>query len=265
MPTSYSIWVMNSISKPKIHSGKKLGQHFLKSQRIAQQIVELARIEDERVLEIGAGKGMLTHEIAKGAQSVYAVEIDKNLCNFLKEKDLPNTVVINKNFLDIDLRDYPNSVVIGNIPYYLTTPIIEKLIRQRKFFKRAVLTIQKEYGERILATPGEKSYGSITLYVNYYFSVKKGFIIPAHFFYPRPKVSSMVILLKKRRPFFRLNDQNEFFDFIRGIFCYRRKCLKNCLINYLGYLPDSLNESIIKKRPEDLSLTEFKELYDRIH
>jgi len=240
---------------------KRLGQHFLNSIYIAKKIVHFADVEGETVIEIGAGKGMLTRELAKKARTVYAIEIDPECAIILKEKILNNVEVINTDFLELNLKEYAGSVIVGNIPFSITTKIIEKLVKDREYFQRAFLTIQKEYGERLLAQPGSTGYSSITCYVNYYFNVFKGFVIPPRFFSPAPKVSSIVIGLIHREPPFLLDDEIEFFNFIKGIFRYRRKILKNALINYFGSLPVESFHPILYKRPEQLHLNDFFNLY----
>lgn len=245
-------------------SGRRFGQHFLNSVYIVKKIVKFARIKNAVVIEIGAGKGILTREIAKHAQIVYAIEIDHLCADILAKKNIPNTVIINTDFLNFDLTDYKDCIIVGNIPYYITTKIIEKLVRDRDKFSHAVLTIQKEYGERLLAKPGYAQYSSITCYVNYYFNVARGFNIAPKFFTPAPKVSSMVIGLEHRKPPFLLKNEQEFFEFINGIFRYRRKILKNALLNYLDSLPNFFDNDILKKRPEELELTEYFQLYEKI-
>ncbi|MGQ9534676.1 MAG: 16S rRNA (adenine(1518)-N(6)/adenine(1519)-N(6))-dimethyltransferase RsmA [bacterium] len=245
-------------------SGKKFGQHFLNSVYIVKKIVKFARIKNAVVIEIGAGKGILTREIAKQAQIVYAIEIDHFYADILTKKNIPNTVIINTDFLNFDLTNYKNCIIVGNIPYYITTRIIEKLVRDRDKFLHAVLTIQREYGERLLAKPGNPQYSSITCYVNYYFNVVRGFNIAPNFFTPEPKVSSMVLGFEHRDPPFLLKNEQEFWRFINGIFRYRRKILKNALLNYLNSLPKLVDKDILTKRPEQLELTEYFQLYERV-
>lgn len=244
------------------HYKKRLGQHFLNSNRLAKRIVDFAAIDDDIVLEIGSGKGMLTKQIAEKAKKVYAVEIDKIFAKRLKTMAQTHVIVLNKDFLKLNLHDYDKPVIIGNIPYSITTLILQMLVTQKDYFKRAILTIQKEYGERILAHLGCRQYGSITLYLNYYFSIKKGFVIPAKNFSPRPKVNSVVISLIKKQPPFALKSEEKFFQFIRGIFRYRRKSLKNAIMHYLGKLPDNINIELLKKRPENLSIDDFHYLFN---
>jgi 16S rRNA (adenine1518-N6/adenine1519-N6)-dimethyltransferase len=244
---------------------KRLGQHFLNSTRLAQRIVDFAALDEhDTVLEIGSGKGMLTKQIAEKAQKVYAVEIDKTFAQHLQTMALPHVVILNKNFLTVDLRDYNTPVVIGNIPYSITTPILQMLTNQRNYFKRAILTIQREYGNRILAQVGGRQYGSITLYLNYYFSIQKGFVISARNFSPRPKVSSIVISLIKKQPPFVVKNEEKFFQFVRGVFRYRRKSVKNAIVHYRGKLPDSINVELLGKRPEKLSIDDFYDVFNTI-
>lgn len=243
---------------------KKLGQHFLNSIHIAKKIVNFANVKDEVVVEIGAGKGMLTRELSKHARIVYAIEIDPRYATKLEEKGFLNVEVINTNFLEFDLNKYNGSVVVGNIPYGITTKIIEKLIEARENFKRAVLTIQKEYGERLLAGPGLPQYSSITCYVNYYFTVVRGFSIQAKFFTPQPSVNSLVIGLIHKKPSFPLKDPRGFFEFIKGIFRYRRKTLKNALLNHFGFIPPDIDTALFSKRPEQLELQDFYKLYNLV-
>lgn len=245
-------------------SGKRFGQHFLNSVYIVKKIVKFARIKNGVVIEIGAGKGLLTREIAKQARIVYAIEIDHWYAEILAKKNIPNTKIINIDFLKFDLSNYKDCIIVGNIPYYITTRIIEKLVHDRDKFSHAVLTIQREYGERILAKPGTPQYSSITCYVNYYFNVAKGFNIAPKFFTPKPKVISMVIGLDRRPPPFLLKNEQEFFEFINRIFCYRRKILKNALLNYLNALPNFVDKGILAKRPEQLELSEYFQLYEKI-
>lgn len=243
---------------------RRLGQHFLKNSYIAKKIINFADIRGKSVVEIGAGKGILTRELSKQAKIVFAYEIDSKYATKLKEKNLSNVNIINADFLKCDLSKYAGSVIVGNIPYGITTSIIEKLVRGRKNLIKAVLTIQKEYGERLFAKPASPQYSSITCYVNYYFNVIRGFVIPPKYFSPPPKVSSIVIGLICKEPPFPLKDESDFFNFIKGVFQYRRKTLKNAMLNYLGYKPEDLNCNILSRRPEQLELMDFYRLYNYI-
>ena len=243
---------------------KRFGQHFLNSSRFAAKIVDFAEIENEVVLEIGSGKGILTKSIAERAKKVFAVEIDKSLVEILKKIDLAHVHIINDDFLKLDLRSFSLPVIIGNIPYSITRSIIEKLIKERDHFKRAVLTVQKEYGQRLCAVVGSRHYNAVTLLVNYYFHIHKGFAISSRFFSPQPQVSSVVISLKQKRSVSSIKDEDAFFTFIKGIFRYRRKSLRNAVVHYLHRVPHGIDDDILHKRPEMLTLNDFRHLYDTL-
>ena len=243
------------------HAKKRFSQNFMKGKRIVKKIIDCADIVNETVVEIGAGKGILTKLISAYAKIVYAIELDRGLISTLKELNLNNVKIVNKDFLKLDLREYGKPVVVGNIPYSITTQILDKLAQQREAFKWAVLTIQKEYGARLLAKTGSAEYGPVTLFTGYHFQVKKQFAVPARFFSPQPKVSSVVVRLASRVKPFRLKDEKAFFEMIRGIFCYRRKYLKNALMNYLHNVPQGLDITLLQKRPSELTLRDYYTVY----
>lgn len=267
MPMLQSFFILKKVRLYKMghfHAKKRFSQHFLNSKKLAGKIVDHADIDGETVVEIGAGKGFLTKLISAHATRVYAVELDRELISTLEKLDLPNVSVINDDFLQLDLTSFRKPVIVGNIPYAITTQILEKLARQKKAFKRAILTIQKEYGARLLAKAGFPQYGSITLFVGYHFSVKKLFSISARLFSPQPKVSSMVIKLHGRKSPFSLKDERSFFEMIKGIFCYRRKYIKNALRNCLYEVPQDIDSALLKKRPGDLTLDDYYSIYCRV-
>ncbi len=242
----------------------RFGQHFLNSSRFAARIVDFAGIEDEVVLEIGSGKGILTKSIAERAKKVFAIEIDEKLVEILRKIDLMDVHIINDDFLRLDLRRFRRPVIIGNIPYSITRSIIEKLVAERNHFKRAVVTVQKEYEQRLRASVGSRKYSAVTLLVNYCFNIKKGFAIPARFFSPQPKVSSIVIALIKKRPILKIHDEAAFFTFVKGVFHYRRKSLKNALIHHTNTIPKGIDNDLLQKRPGMLALDDFYLLYKKL-
>lgn len=225
-------------------------------------MVDFASLKnDEQVVEVGAGTGMITVEIAARVKKVFAVEFDREMVQQLKInlRDCANVEVIDGDFLTIPLARFSYSVVMGNVPYSISTKIIEKLIAERSYFDRAVITVQKEYGERLLANPGTKTYGSITVFTNYFFEVKKGFIIPASQFIPKPKIASMVIMITKRGTPYKPvpRDEAGFFAFVRKIFSYRRKQFSTIAKRFyhIGLA--------VSKRPEELSIEELIEIYNQ--
>lgn len=240
---------------------RRYGQHFLNSSRIAQRIVELARVDHETVCEIGAGKGILTAQLAARAYKVFAVEIDLSLIDRLRARSLDNVEIIHDDFLNIDLSDFGKSVIVGNIPYSISNEILDRLVQQKNHIQRAVLMVQKEYGDRLRAPVGSSLYGALTLYANYHFSVTKGFTVPARYFTPRPKVNSVVLLFEKKRVEFIIKDESKFFNFVRTLFRYRRKSLKNALKQVVESIPASVQKTIGNKRPQDATLKELHTLY----
>ncbi|KPK63240.1 hypothetical protein AMJ83_07765 [candidate division WOR_3 bacterium SM23_42] len=241
-----------------------LGQHFLNSWRFAARIAEIAETRDEVVIEIGAGKGILTKQLARKARRVIAVEIDARLADLLESMQLPNVEVINRDFLQVELKDLGNPLVVGNIPYNITSAIIRKLIQDKCYVKRATLTVQREYGAKMMAPMGSPAYGYLSICVNHYFDVSKKLVIPARYFSPRPSVSSVVVVLNPKKGGKGGIDKSyetRLFEFIAGVFRYRRKFLRNAIMNCLGHLPDGIPEDMLRKRPQHLSLGDYQSIY----
>lgn len=241
-----------------------LGQHFLNSWRFAARIAEIAETRDEVVIEIGAGKGILTKQLARKAKRVIAVEIDARLADLLESMQLPNVEVINRDFLQVELKDLGNPLVVGNIPYNITSSIIRKLIRDKCYVKRATLTVQREYGAKMMAPMGSPAYGYLSICVNHYFDVSKKLVIPARYFSPRPSVSSVVVALNPKKDGKGGIDkgyETRLFEFIAGVFRYRRKSLRNAIMHCLGHLPDGIPEDMLRKRPQHLSFGDYQGIY----
>ncbi|MDD5565464.1 MAG: 16S rRNA (adenine(1518)-N(6)/adenine(1519)-N(6))-dimethyltransferase RsmA [Candidatus Omnitrophica bacterium] len=254
------------LRKPK----KRLGQHFLISPHFKQKIAQSCDIgKGDTVLEIGPGRGELTVILAEMCASLVAVEFDRELAALLKDKfkDKPSVEIIAGDILRFDPAGYFKNhsgkiKVIGNIPYQITSPIIQHLITQRNCIESIGITIQKELGERLTATPGSKTYGAFSCFVQYYTEAKLLFVIKRGCFYPAPKVDSCFVRLKIRtEPAVKVNDEALFFRIIRAAFNKRRKTLRNSLQEVVG-------AEIIEKffglrhidrntRPESLSLEEF--------
>ena len=220
--------------KPK----KSLGQNFLNDGNARRRIVAACGFTPaDTVLEIGPGRGAMTPMLAQEAGRVFCVEIDKRLIPDLESKlaGTGNTAVINADFLDYDIARLAGTAgqrlkVFGNIPYYITTPIIERLVEYRRSIDTAFLTVQKEFAKRICAAPGTKEYGSFSCYVQYYARARILFTISRNSFFPAPKVDSSFVRLEMREePAVRVNDEEKLFAIIRAAFGQRRKTLKNAL------------------------------------
>jgi len=243
------------LKKYGIRLKKHLGQVFLSDDRIAKRIVKEADLKpDDVVVEIGAGAGTLTEELAKTGAKVIAYEIDEDLAPILQERlsKYPNVELRFEDFLKA--RDVPEEAIcVSNIPYSITGRIMEKIIEWR--FKKAVLMVQKEVGERILSKPGRKSYGYLSVVVQTFYDVKKLFDVSRSCFVPNPEVDSVVVEMKRKAVEI---DFPQFKKFVSMIFSKKRKTLKNNLRPFL-----SVFEGVdLSRRAEQLSIEEIIELYN---
>jgi len=218
----------------------------------------------ETVLEIGPGPGVLTRSIAPRVSAVIAVEKDRELAGELKQQfSDTNTTVIHADFLDYPFDKLPSTVkVIGNVPYHISTAILEKLIANRRHINYAFLTLQLEFAQRLAAASGRsKAYGSLSCYAQYYADVEILFRIPARAFRPAPKITSCFLKLSFREPAEQAIDEEDLFALIRLAFQQRRKKLFNTLASWVE------KKSVIatltsldidaSSRPEDLSLKDY--------
>lgn len=240
------------------HFKKKFGQNFLKDDNIITKIVNSANIEQPAlIIEIGPGSGALTKKlIEKG--NVLAYEIDKELEQPLKKtfQDCNHISFIFDDFLtrnikeDISKKSFQHLYIIANLPYYITTPIITKLIEEKIPIDQMILMVQKEVGNRFSAQPGTKDYSSITVFLNYYFDIKKLFEVSRKNFYPQPNVDSMMISFQKKKNKPVVKEEEKFLKLIRDSFQYKRKNLRNNLKNY----PLDKIEETLKKYGMDLNI-----------
>ncbi len=268
------------IKKYGLRLRKSLGQHILVDGNIARKIVDALQLSDsEGVVEIGAGLGALTSLLRAKAGYTVAVEIDRRLSSILREQlGNKNLEVVEANFLKIDLAEITRDKkgierwkVVGNLPYYITTAIILKLVESRCNFDQAVLTVQEEYARRLTACPGSEDYSSLSIFVQYRFEPELLFIIKPSSFFPRPDVRSAVVRLKVLdRPRVLVSDEGLFFQTIRAAFGQRRKTLKNSLRKISGLTPEMVGELgrtsgvDLEQRAEDLSIEEFASLSNSI-
>ena len=215
------------------HFAKKhLGQNFLVDENAKQRIINACGLTaDDLVLEIGPGLGALTTEITKRTKHLYAIETDEGLYQQLLSQcaDQPITL-IHADFLNYDLAKLPLPLkAIGNLPYNISTPIIEKLLLNRNHFRDAYLTVQLEFGKRLAAKPNSKDYGALSCFVQYTCDVKILLKIKNTSFRPIPKVTSCLVKLTFRDPVDKAEDENFFFKIIRLAFKQRRKQIINAL------------------------------------
>jgi 16S rRNA (adenine1518-N6/adenine1519-N6)-dimethyltransferase len=219
---------------------KKFGQNFLQDKNIIRKIVDCAKLDnDSLVIEVGPGSGALTEVLTERSKTI-SYEIDEELKPILEEKfgNNPNSTIIFDDFLNRNIKDdlkkydYKSLYVIANLPYYITTPIIEKIINEKLDIEKMVLMVQKEVGDRFSSKPNSKDYSSITVFLNYFFDIKKEFIVSKNAFYPRPNVDSMIISFNKKVNKEVSKNEEMFFKLVRESFKFKRKTLKNNLSGY---------------------------------
>jgi 16S rRNA (adenine1518-N6/adenine1519-N6)-dimethyltransferase len=284
MEKLYSPATMAKIrEKHGFRHSKSLGQNFLSDIHIIESIVDGSDIaENDLVIEIGPGMGVLTAAAAERAGKVVAVEIDKNLIPILKEtlSEYDNIEVINADIMKTDLREIAAANqppengkvrIIGNLPYYITTPIVMKLLEEHVPADSITIMMQKEVADRIKASPGGKDYGALTVAVNFYCTVTHVANAPKEVFVPRPKVDSTVIRLDLREKCpVELIDEKLFFETVKSGFGQRRKTLLNSLTGVRGLAKPDIAEVLEtagidqKRRAETLSLDEFAAVANEI-
>lgn len=259
---------------------KRLGQNFLVDKNIREKILSSLDIPKGRtVVEIGPGFGMMTFDLAERCAHLVAVEKDPKLCEIMtpafKEKD--NIELICQDILESDLSSFAKGgkvVVYGNVPYYITTPIVEKMIAERRYVRSLYMVIQEELADRLVASPGSKIYGSISCFVQYYTHAKKLFRITKGCFSPRPKVNSSLLHLEfLESPSVKVEDEELMFKVIRKAFSQRRKKVINSLSSggFLDLDKEKLTEVLLScgvdplRRAESLSLADYAAISDKIY
>lgn len=283
----YAPTTINEIkNKHGFKLSKSLGQNFLTDKNIIDKIIEKSIIgKRDLVIEIGPGIGVLTAAAAEEAGKVIAIEIDRNLIPILKEtlSEYNNIEIINKDILKTDLKELLEQNqeingqrvegvrILGNLPYYITTPIIMKILEDRVPADSITIMLQKEVADRIKAGPGSKTYGALSVAVQYYCTVAHVANAPREIFIPQPKVDSTVIRLdiRKEKPV-ALYSEEAFFAVVRAGFGQRRKTLLNALTGVYGLSKDEI--AVVMKtaaidpirRAETLSLEEFALLANTI-
>lgn len=265
---------------------KSFGQNFLTDTNILQKIVDTAEIDrNVNVIEIGPGIGALTEFLAENAAEVMTFEIDERLVPILADtlRDFDNVRVVNEDILKSDLqariKEFANPnlpiKVVANLPYYITTPILMHLIESGIPFSEFVVMMQREVADRISAQPNSKSYGSLSIAVQYYMTAKVAFIVPRTVFVPAPNVDSTILKMVRRdQPAVGVKDEAFFFKVSKASFTHRRKTLWNNLTSYFGKsnevktkLESALDNAELSPsvRGEALDLQEFARLADSLY
>lgn len=243
------------LNKYKLRANKSLGQNFLINEQIIDDIVNVSNVTaDDVIIEIGPGLGSLTAKLADNAKKVIAIELDENMINILGERFsfYKNVEIIHADVLKVDLNKLidgeENVKVVANLPYYITTPIVMKLLEEKLKINSITVMVQKEVGERFCATPGGKEYGAITVSINYYTSPKIVLDVPKENFNPVPEVDSCVVKLDLKNEHIELKDEKLFFRLIKTTFSQRRKNIGNSLTGV------GISKQEVKKMLEELNL-----------
>ncbi|RZB31711.1 MAG: 16S rRNA (adenine1518-N6/adenine1519-N6)-dimethyltransferase [Desulfobacteraceae bacterium Eth-SRB1] len=266
------------LSAWNLHPKKQLGQHFLSDPSTAEMITARSGIVSEDiVLEIGAGLGALTIPLAHAAKKVYAVDTDSQIIELLKTElvanSISNVVLIKENILKVNIERLAKEagrrpIVIGNLPYNISSQILVQLIKSRSIVSRAIFMLQKELSRRITAKPCCRDYGRLTVMLQYCADIKKIADIKAHQFFPKPKVDSEVLEINfKTAMKYPARDEAFFFKVIKAAFGQRRKTLRNALAGSELHLDTSTAQRVLEnagiepsRRAETLTVSEFVDL-----
>lgn len=271
----------STLRKYGIVPKKYLGQNFLVDGDVVEDIMTACRFTSiDWVMEIGAGLGALTNRLARDVRRVLAIEKDRNVCLALNDilKGFSNVKIVCEDFLEMDLEsalvEAPFKVkAIGNLPYYITTPIIERLIENRNNFDSVFIMVQKEVADRICAKPGGKDYGSLSVYAQFYTKPSVLLDINRHSFYPQPEVDSAFLELSVlAKPPVQVKDQSKFFAVVKAGFGQRRKTLLNSLLSSAAITLDKAALAALLERigidpgirAEQLTLQQFALITDAL-
>lgn len=238
---------------------KKFGQNFIVDENIINGIIDKSKVDkDTLVIEVGPGAGSLTCGLVKKAGHVICYEIDTTLKDILNEnlQNDNNVDIIFNDFLKVDVNNdlkkynYNKIYLIANLPYYITTPIIMKIIEEKINVEKIVIMVQKEVGDRFKAIPGTKDYNSLSIYLQYFFNINKLMDVSRNVFLPKPNVDSIVVEFARKENKLILNNEELFFKLVKDSFVQKRKTLRN---NLKGYDLEKI-ENVLNKYGYDLSV-----------
>ena len=274
--------ISSFLKKNKIVLKKSLGQNFLNNHETLDNLLTYINpTEKDIFIEIGSGIGSLTFPLSRKVKKIYAVETDRNLLKISEKlgEAFENIEFINQDilklgleqFIKCKLRDGEKVRITGNLPYYISTPILFELLKVRKYVRDVIIMLQKELAMRMLAHPGTRDYNALTVFLQLYTDIELGFEVKRTCFYPQPKVDSTVVkIIPLARPRVDIDDSYLFEKIVKTCFAHKRKTLKNNLKKINGLTKNfniidsifgelSMNPEI---RAEDLSVFDFKRLYD---
>ena len=258
---------------------KRWGQHFLVDPNILKKVIRTAQVEKEDVvLEVGPGLGEMTLALARQVKKVIAIEIDSILVAILekKMKDYPNVEVVKGDILKVDFNQFLKKEghpikVVANLPYQISTPLLFRFIESKEVFSTFTLMVQREVAKRLVASPGNKEYGSLSIFVQLFSNLSIRFLVKPSAFFPPPKVDSAVVYMEwKEKPMIEMNDKEWFKRVVKACFGYRRKTLINALKHSELTLPESIGLKMEeigidpRRRPENLTIQEFVSLAEAL-
>ena len=270
-------YIKSVLSRHGFTFSKALGQNFLVNPTVCPKMAEMCGADENTgVIEIGPGAGVLTNELAQRSHKVVAIELDKRLLSVLDETlgEHHNVTVINDDALKLDFHklireEFPEGevVICANLPYYITSPILMRLLEERLPVKAITVMVQKEAADRICASPGTRASGAISAAVHYYCEPEMLFRVSPGSFIPAPKVESAVIRLNiLKEPPIKTADEKLFFKVVRASFLQRRKTLSNSLIAGLSKSKAEINEALAKAgipanaRAEEMTMQQFADI-----
>ncbi len=275
----------NIMKKYNIKANKNLGQNFLINEEVVKQIIKSSQIsKEDLVIEIGPGLGTLTKYLLDQAEKVICIELDMKMIKILEDRFslYKNIEIINKDVLKVDLKNIikteqekgkiKNVKIVANLPYYITTPIIMKLLEEELELESITVMIQKEVADRLIATPSQKNTGAITYSVYYYASSEDILEVPNSSFIPEPEVTSKVIKLNiRKKPAVNVQNKEKMFQVIKCAFMQKRKTLLNSLANNKIFKSKQQGIEILKKleiseniRPEELTIEQYKKISENL-
>lgn len=258
---------------------KRFGQHFLVDRNVLNKVVRTAEVgEEDVVLEVGPGLGQMTVALARLAKKVIALEIDERLVAILRQKveDYPNVEVSQGDILKVDFKRFFKKEagpikVVANLPYQISTPLLFRFIESKEVFSDLTLMLQREVAERMVASPGRKEYGPLSIFIQVFSDVSIQFIMKPSAFFPAPRVESALIHMAwKEKPMIEIDDEDWFKRVVKACFGYRRKMLINALKHSDLSLPESIESRMEeigidpRRRPETLTIPEFSRLAEAL-
>lgn len=275
-------YIKELLNKNNFRFSKSLGQNFLVNPSVCPKMADYAVWEDNMgVIEIGTGIGVLTKELALRAKKVVAIELDMSLMPILSETlaDFDNITIINEDVLKADLEkiikehfDGMKVSVCANLPYYITSPVIMKLLESKLPLENITVMVQREAADRLCAEVGSRNSGAVTVCVDYYSEAQKLFDVSKGSFIPSPKVDSAVIQLQVRKePEIELKDEKLFFRMVKAAFGQRRKTIPNSISSGLSMSKEEITNAVVSSglkptaRAEELSMEELAELANKLY